>query len=229
MAITPLDDAKNVRNSRLFSTALQTLLWCVALAVLGQNLLLLRQNRQLRDVASKKVQVKIENQVNPGSQLDDLTGINLYGVLTPIALPVTTTERLLIITMSPTCPICETNRRSWIEMTKDLKRRGNWKVLWLSRDPVPDTLKYCQRNGIPAEDVLADPGHRTYTQLALEQVPHMVVVDHAGVVEKVWGGFLNAELKKNIFSYFDAPPAKTAAHFATPAVTTLPDVVRTTP
>jgi len=122
MAITPLDDAKNVRNSRLFSTALQTLLWCVALAVLGQNLLLLRQNRQLRDVASKKVQVKIENQVNPGSQLDDLTGINLYGVLTPIALPVTTTERLLIITMSPTCPICETNRRSWIEMTKDLKR-----------------------------------------------------------------------------------------------------------
>jgi len=57
----------------------------------------------------------------------------------------------------------------------------------------------------------------------------MVVVDHAGVVEKVWGGFLNAELKKNIFSYFDAPPAKTAAHFATPAVTTLPDVVRTTP
>ena len=136
------------------------------LAFFLQNLLLIRQNKQLRQTAQKRLEAIAGNPVVVGSQLDDLAGVDLRGALASVPLPVKATARLLIITMSPTCPICESNRATWVEMTRDLRRRTNWQVVWLSRDSVPDTRKYCERTGVPTEDVLADPMHRTWALLS---------------------------------------------------------------
>lgn len=175
--------------------ALKTLLWCAALGVLLQNLFLLKQVRDLRVLANPP-------DVSAGQQLGDLAAVNLEGAFTPIALPEKTSDKLLVIAMSPTCPICASNRSVWLDMSRDLKRRKGWRVIWVSRDPVKLTRQYCEHNNIPVEDVLADPDHRTYNELGMEKVPHMFVVTSTGIIDKVWGGRLDRPLTKDIFSYF---------------------------
>ncbi len=177
--------------------AFDTLLTCAAIGVLLQNFLLLRQNKQLRQAVKHSVAV--------GQHVGDLAAVDMYGTFKPISLPSSQTEKLVLIAMGTTCPISNANRSTWMEMTEVLQQRPGWKVLWVSRDSVGMTRTYCEHNGIPMEDVVADPVYRTYKQLDMEEVPHMIVVTSTGLVDRVWGGRLNPDITKDIMSYFDKP------------------------
>ena len=178
--------------------AFHTLLTCAAIGVLLQNFLLLRQNKQLRALAKSP-------DVTAGQRVGDLAAVDMNGTFKPIALPASQRDRLVLIAMAPTCPISNANRDTWMEMTRALKQRAGWKVVWVSRDPVGMTRSYCERYGIPIEDMVADPVHRTYSQLDMEEVPHMIVVTSSGLVERVWGGRLNPNMTEDIMAYFDKP------------------------
>src|SRR5487761_2198684 len=175
--------SENVNHKlRFFALALRPLLWCLVAAVLFQNILLMRRNSQLSDSLALQPASKVPaNRIAVGNQLEGLAGLTMDGTFTQIALPTkVSTERILVIAMSPSCPICAFNRPAWLEMTKDLKRRGNWRVVWISRDPVPITRSYCEQNGVPLENVVAEPLHRTFKQLGLESLPHTAVVSASG-------------------------------------------------
>ncbi len=90
-------------------------------------------------------------------------------------------------------------------MTANMERLRGWKVVWVSRDSVEVTRKYCEQNQISPSDVLADPTYGTFVQLGLEKVPHMVVIRPDGVVEKVWRGRLDGAVVKDISAYLRAP------------------------
>lgn len=91
-------------------------------------------------------------------------------------------------------------------MTQALRRQGDWRVLWISRDSVDMTKDYAEDAGIPAAEVYADPTFRTYSLLDLRGVPNTVVVDGRGVVERTWLGELDAAGWKDVFSYLHLPP-----------------------
>lgn len=200
---TEVNAPKRSRD-RLWRTALHTLLWCLACGVLLQNILLIRKNHQLSESAKPP-------EVNVGKRVGDLAAISLGGTFTRIELPTRKTDKLLIIAMSPTCPICDLNRRGWAEMTAQLAVRDNWRVVWLSRDSIQLTLQWAKKHGIPPDNVLAEPVHATYDQLGLEVVPHSVVINATGIVDKVWSGRLNPELTKEMMSYFSNPQQGSAA------------------
>lgn len=173
-------------------------MWCLAVEVLIQNLVLIRQNRDLRVRLRPRLLVT-------GNTVSDLVAANLDGVLTSVALPSKAPARLLLIAFSPGCAYCQENQSKWAAIAEELRSRGNWSILWISRDSTKATRDYCERNRIPLSEVLADPIQNTYRQLGLEEVPQTAVISAAGVVEKAWTGRLTQGLVEDMKHYFDAP------------------------
>jgi hypothetical protein len=182
---------------KIAGSAFRGLLWCAAVGVLFQNVILLRQNRQLK-------QVHRLDEVSAGERLNNLEGIGLDGRLESISLPTASSPRMLIITFSPGCPACQASQSTWMRLSRELRPRG-WLVLWVSRDPIELTSDYAKQKEIPPSYVVADPPRRTYFQLSLEAVPNTIVVGPGGLVEKVWSGALEPDKWEEISAYFDAP------------------------
>ncbi len=190
--------------------ATEVLLWIVALAMLVQNVALLRENRRLMEAAAP--------QITPGVQLRMLAGLTLDGEVQAVDLH-TATSKLLVITFSPGCPACQANQERWTKLANTLKQSGV-RVLWVSRDPVEITREYCLKHGIPLADVIADPPFRTYVQLGLARVPNTVLVRAGGVVEKVWAGRMDPAGWNAMFAHFDErqdafPAARSAVDVTT--------------
>jgi peroxiredoxin len=175
-----------------FGRALEILLWVVAVGVLAENVVLLRQNRRLSEALAP--------QITAGTQLQMLSGLALDGHLESVSLP-SAGSKLLIITFSPGCPACQANQDGWMKLASALEQKGV-RVLWVSRDPIEITKDYCTKRGIPPSDVLADPPYRTFVQLGLARVPNTVLVGAAGRVEQVWAGRLDQGVWNMMFAYF---------------------------
>lgn len=163
---------------RLSRNVLYILFWCLGIGVLAPNFLWVRQHRQMRTAGFPALEA--------GCPVDDLVAAATDGVL---------------ITLSPSCPICKSNQPKWNVITKALEGRGGWRVVWVSRDKVDPTRQYGTENSIDAGRLLADPVHRTYTQLALDKVPQTIVLGQGGTVEKVWRGKLDNRAEEEVTSY----------------------------
>jgi peroxiredoxin len=175
-----------------FAKAIEILLWIAALGVLAENVVLLRQNRQLREAAAPRIAA--------GTQLQVLSATTLDGRVQPVSLP-SADSKLLIITFSPGCPACQANQDGWLKLADALQQKSV-RILWVSRDPIEITRDYCVKHGIRLSDTLADPSFRTYLQLGLARVPNTVLVGANGMVEKVWPGRLDQAGWNTVFAYF---------------------------
>lgn len=176
---------------------LKTSIWCLGAAVLAQNLFLVQQNRSLKIRTQPKLLVS-------GTHLPAklLRATTLDGLLTPLNVSLQTTHKLLLITFSPTCPICRDNLPNWRRLSEALQTRDDWRVLWISRDSIQTTRDYCIAHQIPCSLVLADPPYRTYAELGLDAVPQTLVVTDKGLVDRVWIGTLNATALTEMSAYF---------------------------
>lgn len=175
-----------------FAKGIEILLWVAALGVLAENVVLLRQNRQLREAAAP--------QIAAGTQLQVLSALTIDGRVQPVSLP-NADSKLLIITFSPGCPACQANQDGWLKLADALQQKGV-RILWVSRNPIDITRDYCVKHGIRLSDTLADPSYRTYLQLGLARVPNTLLVGPNGIVEKVWPGRLDQASWKTVFAYF---------------------------
>lgn len=206
-------------TSTLTSKILHTSIFVIALAVLVQNLLLIKDNRALRQAATRP---DSDMAIPVGRLIHDLSGSTMDGKLRTISIPEKPGEKLLIVTFSPGCSFCRASLASWLRLSRELAQKPEWHVLWISRDPLQVTRQYCTEQELPADETIADPTYRTYVQLALKAVPNTIVIGAGGHVEKVWTGALDTQMKWNeIAAYFNlqqkelpsAPPAKKIVAF----------------
>ena len=181
---------------KLGSTAFQGLLWCAAIAVLVQNLILSRQNARLKAGL-------LPDEISTGRHLVNLGGSALDGTFQSIDLPPDRAAPLVIVTFSPGCRFCQATEPTWAELSREVKQRGE-RMIWVSRDQIEPTREYCEKMQIPLSDVLADPPHRTFSQLSLEAVPNTIIVGAGGAVEKVWSGSLDAGTLPTIRAYLQS-------------------------
>jgi peroxiredoxin len=186
------------RARKITKTTLNVLLLVGAAAIIAQNVSLIAANRALH-----KIDDKITAQIQSGQKLSsDLVAAGADGRLTPIPLPASADEHLLIITFSPGCPACQANREEWTKLSGALEQHG-WHVLWVSRDRMEESFDYSRKHQIPLSDVLADPPYRTYVQLGLSRVPNTLVVGPGGIIQKVWPGQMGNAKWKEVFGYFN--------------------------
>jgi hypothetical protein len=169
----------------------------LAVGLLFQNVVLVKQNRDLRMTLAPRSTLS--------SPLSHLIALNMDGARADIRPPVERGGKLVIITMSPFCPFCRASKAGWVALTTALMQKGKWNVVWVSRESVASTRRYCETNGIPLQNVFADATHQSYRELALDAVPNMVVVDHDGAVQRTWSGGLNPERSKQMSEYFGVP------------------------
>lgn len=174
------------------SKVLEILIWLAGLGVLAENILLLQQNRSLRDALAP--------QITSGARVERLAGLGLDGRFQLLALP-SPDSKLLVITFSPGCSACQANQEGWMNLAGVLEQKGV-RVLWVSRDPMEITRDYCIKHGIRLSETIADPPYRTYVQLGLARVPNTALVRADGTVEKVWAGRLDPAGWNSIFTYF---------------------------
>jgi peroxiredoxin len=170
------------------------LLWSVASVVLVQNLVLLRENRAFRALRAPD-----DAQVRVGTRLHRLAGVTLDGQARTI-LPPKGGSQLLLLTFSPGCPACQSNREVWGDLAKTVEERGG-SVLWVSRDSVSYTREYCLRERVPPSNVIADPPYLTYIELGLKAVPNTIIVGGNGAVERVWPGPLDSPRRGEVLAY----------------------------
>lgn len=185
---------------KLNSSIVNYAILAIAIVVLAQNVFLLKDNRSLKN--------SLDNENFPSipvnKVLRNMSAGTSDGQVRNISMPVGPKEKLLIITFSPGCPICQAAQPAWAQLSKELKERPEWHVLWVSRDPIKNTVAYCKEHQIPLEETVGDPTYRTYMQLALKIVPNTVVVGMGGRIEKVWAGPVGTKERWNeIVSYLD--------------------------
>lgn len=206
-------------TSTLTSKVLHTSIFVIALAVLAQNLLLLKDNRTLRQAAARP---DPDMSIPVGRLVRGISGSTMDGKLRTITTPEQPGEKLLIFTFSPGCAFCRASLASWLRLSKELAQKQGWHVVWVSRDPLSVTRQYCAEQEVPADQTIADPTYRTYVQLALKSVPNTIVVGTGGHVEKVWTGPLDTQKTwSEIAAYLNlqqkelpsASPAKEVAAF----------------
>ena len=181
---------------------LDILLWILSVTLLGANIMLLGQNRTLRGASNATGDSNPEVGKHLGRYLAAAT---MDSVLRPITFASPDSKRTLMITFSPLCPHCKANLKTWLVVAKALRSTGNWRILWLSRDPVEPTKDYCEDSDIPLAETFADPTHRTYLVFGMNAVPNTVVIDEKGIVRKVWRGELGIAKWRQIFDDLGIP------------------------
>ncbi len=169
----------------------------LVLGVLGQNIALIWQTRELK----KRLELAVNKEFNPGEVLPDFAGIDFNNQYVKIGFN-GSNKKFLLITFSTGCPACRANLPNWLALSRKLDR-NQWQVVWLSRDPLDMTREYCSEENI-SDRVLSEFPLRTYNLLGLRGVPQTVVTDSQGKIEKVWVGQLDDKGWADVASYFSS-------------------------
>jgi len=169
------------------------------IGVFVQNLILLRQNQELRDRFSQGA----NREIKPGEEFSRLGGVNLQKDYVEWDFSASK-KGTLLISFSPGCGACQDNMRNWITLTSHLNPQ-EWPILWISRDPLSSTKEYCSKEGVRGQ-VLSEVSINNYNMLALGTVPKTMVVNREGKVEKIWAGRLNEKAWAEIYDYFSLDP-----------------------
>lgn len=168
---------------------LLVLLFVVALIV--ENFVLLRQNRDLKN----NPPLPAAFAVHRTEPLENLGGIGFDGRFHAIDLPQTPGDHLLLFTFAPGCPECQLGEPYVASLSAKAKKLG-WRTVFVSRGNAEGTRSYCDNNNIPLEETLMEPPYPTYLKLGLAAVPQVVAVGAKGRVEGVWVGRLTQDSEK---------------------------------
>jgi hypothetical protein len=172
--------------------SLNFLLALLVVALIAENIVLVRQNNRL------KTQLPLPSAlvVHREEPLLDIGGVGFDGKFHTVEMPRSVAEHLLVFTFAPRCPECVLSKSFDASLSEQAKKLG-WRTLWISRGSPEETRAFCEANGIPLEEALVNPPYATYVRLGLAAVPQVVAVGENGKVDEVWLGRLTPESAKS--------------------------------
>jgi hypothetical protein len=194
--------------------SLDLVLPVLVIALIGANVLLIRQNQRLKTELPLPSALAVHRE----EPLHDIGGVGFDGMFRNVELPRSASEHLLVFTFAPRCPECVLSKSFDIALSEQAKKLG-WHTVWISRGNSEETRAYCNASGIPLDDTLVNPPYATYLKLGLAAVPQVVAVGANGKVDEVWLGRLNMESAKSATQFLLDHPgtqASTSAHLSAP-------------
>jgi hypothetical protein len=194
--------------------SLDLVLPVLVIALIGANVLLIRQNQRLKTELPLPSALAVHRE----EPLHDIGGVGFDGRFRNVELPRSASEHLLVFTFAPGCPECVLSKSFDIALSEQAKKLG-WHTVWISRGNSEETRAYCNASGIPLDDTLVNPPYATYLKLGLAAVPQVVAVGANGKVDEVWLGRLNMESAKSATQFLLDHPgtqASTSAHLSAP-------------
>ncbi len=188
-------------------TSLNVVLPLLVVALIAENIVLLRQNHRLKT----ELPLPSALEVHREEPLHDIGGVGFDGRFHTVEMPRSAAEHLLVFTFGPRCPECVLSESLDASLSAQAKKLG-WRTVWISRGNPEETRAFCNASGIPLEETLVNPPYATYLRLGLAAVPQRVAVGENGKVEEVWLGRLTTESAKSAAKFLlDHPGAQASS------------------
>lgn len=189
--------------------SLNFLLPLLVIALIAENIILLRQNHRLKTELPLPSALAVHRE----QPLRDIGGVGFDGRFHTVEMPRSAAEHLLVFTFAPRCPECILSKSLDAELSAQAKRLG-WRTVWISRGNPEETRAFCNASGIPLEETLVNPPYATYLRLGLAAVPQLVAVGEKGKVDEVWLGRLTPETAKSAAQFLSDHPGVQANNSA---------------
>ena len=193
----------------MFRKALSFALPLLVVALIVENIILLRQNNRLKTELPLPSALVVHRE----QPLHDIGGVGIDGRFHTVEMPHSLAEHLLVFTFAPGCPECVLSKPFDAALSDQAKKLG-WRTVWISRGTPEETRAFCTASGIPLEETLVNPPYATYLRLGLAAVPQVVAVGKDGEVEEVWLGRLTSESTKSAAKFLADHPGAQANNSA---------------
>jgi hypothetical protein len=192
---------------------LNTAIFFLVIALMIENMVLLRQNHELKTSPPLPAAVAVRRD----RPLQNIGGVGLDGQYRIIPLPASSNDHLLVFTFAPTCAECQLQEPYVASLSNEAKKLG-WRTVWLSRGGIEDTRAYCEANNIPVSETLVEPPYPTYLRLGMEAVPQLVAVGEKGNIEEVWAGRLTQETAAMVTQFLAKHSGNTSSNAGPPSL-----------
>ena len=170
----------------------------VALGLVATQIVVIRQNRQLKQQLNAAIARANRSMEAPvGTTLRPLHGIDLDGNTKTIEYG-RDRRRTLLLVFTPTCPWCAKNWPNWAAIVKSVDPAGVRIVAVDLSSTV--TKEFALEHELPVESVLYRPEPKDVRDYKLTLTPQTLLIDRNGVVEKVWTGLFDSEQQPEITS-----------------------------
>jgi peroxiredoxin len=178
-----------LKNLKLPSLAI--LSWVVVAILTLCNVLLMRQNSQLRTTVHK---LESEQRIQAGDRLDSFTGTDLEGKPVEVKFDDNNLKKVVLFS-SISCPFCQKQNPKWNQLIEKIDRR-KYEVVELFRDNESrnQVAAYLKANSLSNEDLVKVflAGNKFLKEEKLNGTPITLVVGQNGVVERAWVGLWDA-------------------------------------
>jgi len=181
----------------------------LVVALIAENLILIRQNNRLKNELPLPSALAVHRE----ELLHDIGGVDFDGKFHTVEMPRSSAEHLLVFTFAPRCRECVLSKSFDAELSAQAKKMG-WRTLWISRGKPEETRAFCNASGIPLEETLVNPPYATYLRLGLAAVPQVVAVGENGKIDEVWLGRLTSESTKVAAKFLSDHPGLQASNSA---------------
>ena len=187
-------------------TSLNFVLPLLVVALIAENIVLLRQNHRLKTELPLPSALVVHRE----EPLRDIGGVGFDGRFHIVEMPRSAAEHLLVFTFAPRCPECVLSESLDASLSAQAKKLG-WRTVWISRGNPEETRAFCIASGVPLEETLVDPPYPTYFRLGLAAVPQLVAVGENGKIDEVWLGRLTTESAKSAAQFLSDHPGVQAS------------------
>lgn len=192
--------------------SLSLILPLLVLALIAENVILLRQNHRLKT----ELPLPSALTVHKEEPLHDIGGVGFDGRFHTLEMPRSAGEHLLVFTFAPRCRECVLSKAFDTALSEQAKKLG-WRTVWISRGSPEETRAFCNASGIPLDDTLVNTPYATYLRLGLAAVPQLVAVGENGKIDQVWLGRLTAESAKAVGQFLSDHPGVEASNSVSPS------------
>jgi thiol-disulfide isomerase/thioredoxin len=173
-------------------------------AVVGLNLLLLKQNRDLKTALAKAPR---EALVKAGQVLPALHGKTFNGESLTVSYG-NDTKKTVLLVFAPGCDFCSQIMPSWHKIIGSLDP-SKYRVVALSIRP-DGARQYVETYKLNAIPAITDVNPKDRVNYELNITPETILIDADGKVEAVWGGVFGEEERNQIKGILGMGPADTA-------------------
>ena len=172
-------------------------LWVMLILLAASNVLLIRQNLQMRSQL-EKFQPKV---LQPGEEVQPFSAQGLNGESITINYTGEETKRVLLY-FTPSCPYCHEQFSYWKELLNRVNR-NRFQVLGLvsESEDKKKVNEYPSSVGCESMRVALVP-KGVLNSYKLSMTPTTIVVENTGKVEKAWAGKWNSEIAASASSIF---------------------------
>ena len=168
------------------------LLLCSVVVLLGLNLLLVKQNKELKAYA----QTGERNlALKPGTQLPPIEGHGPDGNRMRFDFA-SDRRKTLVMVFSPNCSACRENMPNWQAIIGRVDQQA-YRLVGISL-AAKGTREYVEENQLRDMSIVAEIDAKTRVAYNLLLSPQLILIDANGNTEKVWSGVLDSDDKREV-------------------------------